>query len=210
MEKISLTKEQLIERARKLIGSERKIIGITGAPGAGKSTIANLIVSGLGERSSVLVPMDGFHLANTVLEKSGKLSRKGAIDTFDGEGYLNLLRRLRAQDEEVVYAPDYYRTFEESIGSAIPVSASIPLVITEGNYLLFRENPWGQVRELLDEVWFIDLDQNVRIDRLIKRHIEVGKSEEDAKFWSTGSDEVNAQSILALKESADLVIEIIE
>ena len=167
-------------------------------------------MSELGEENSALVPMDGFHLANTVLEKTGKLARKGAIDTFDGEGYLNLLRRLRARDEEVVYAPDYYRTFEESIGSAIPVSSSIPLVITEGNYLLFRQSPWDQVRELLDEVWFIDLEQNVRIDRLIKRHIEVGKSAPEAEKWARGSDEVNAQAVLALKESADLVIEIIE
>ena len=210
MQKVFLTKDQLLSRARDLIGAERKIIGITGAPGAGKSTIANLIVAELGEKNSALVPMDGFHLANTVLERTGKLSRKGAIDTFDGEGYLNLLRRLRARDEEVVYAPDYYRTFEESIGSAIPVSSSIPLVITEGNYLLFRQSPWDQVRELLDEVWFIDLEQNVRIDRLIKRHIEVGKSAPDAEKWAKGSDEVNAQAVLALKDSADLVIEIIE
>ena len=102
----------------------RLMVAIAGPPGAGKSTFAEALVRELtasGE-SSVVVPMDGFHLANKVLERTGKLSRKGAIDTFDGEGYLNLLRRLRARDEEVVYAPDYYRSFEESIGSAIPVS----------------------------------------------------------------------------------------
>jgi len=154
--------------------------------------------------------MDGFHLSNTTLVAEGKNDRKGAIDTFDEEGYVNLLERLKRANEEVVHAPDYYRTFEESIGSAIPIKRAIPLVITEGNYLLSSQGAWVKVRELLDQCWFIDLAEDIRIDRLIKRHIEAGKSPAEAEVWSRGSDQKNAEQILALREAADLVITVSE
>ena len=210
MQRIELTLEQLIERARELTKFDRKILGITGAPGAGKSTIAREIFKNLGPEKSALAPMDGFHLSNSTLLALGKLDRKGAIDTFDAEGYVNLLTRLKRADEEIVHAPDYYRTFEESIGSALPIKREIPLVITEGNYLLSSDGPWAKVRTLLDQSWFIDLAEDIRIDRLIKRHIEVGKSPADAQKWSLGSDQRNADQILALREAADLVITLSE
>ena len=172
MQRIELTLDQLIDRAAELTTSGRKLLGITGAPGAGKSTIAREIISKLGKDRAALAPMDGFHLSNATLIAEGKHDRKGAIDTFDAEGYLNLLERLKRADEDVVHAPDYYRTFEESIGSAIPIKRAIPLVITEGNYLLSSQGAWVKVRELLDQCWFIDLAEDIRIDRLIKRHIE--------------------------------------
>lgn len=210
MERIELTFDELIERARSLTKNGRKILGITGAPGAGKSTIAKSIVETLGKNVAASAPMDGFHLSNATLIAENKLERKGAIDTFDVDGYLNLLRRLRAADEEVVHAPDYYRTFEESVGSAIPIYRGIPLIVTEGNYLLSTEGGWGKVSGLLDESWFIDLAEEVRIDRLIKRHIQVGKSPADAEKWSRGPDQRNAEMIIALRDRADLVITLSE
>jgi pantothenate kinase len=206
MEAIELTIEELIDRARTMTKHGRKILGITGAPGAGKSTISKAIISTLGRDLAAFAPMDGFHLSNATLIAENKLERKGAIDTFDVDGYLHLLRRLRAAEEEVVHAPDYYRSFEESIGSAIPIYRQIPLVVTEGNYLLATEGGWEKVSGLLDECWFIDLAEDVRIERLIKRHIEVGKSQADAEKWSRGSDQKNAEAIFSLRDRADFLI----
>lgn len=206
MQRISLTESELINRARELANSGRKVLGITGAPGAGKSTVTNLILKDLGEELAAFAPMDGFHLSNETLEREGKLDRKGAIDTFDAFGYLNLLRRIKSQEEPVVHAPDYYRKYEESIGSALAIKREVPLVVTEGNYLLFSQEPWGSVRDYLDECWFIELEESLRIERLIKRHIAAGKSPEAAKAWSLGPDQRNAETILALRDKADLVI----
>src|SRR2546423_8559252 len=127
----------LLARAQTLSGGAgRRILGITGAPGAGKSTLARRLVDAL-SGAAVLVGMDGFHLAQAELERLGRAQRKGAPDTFDGHGYLALLRRLRAAPAGVtVYAPRFDRELEEPISGAIPVPADLPLVITEGNYLL--------------------------------------------------------------------------
>ena len=129
-------------------------LGITGAPGAGKSTLAAEVVEALGE-DAVLLPMDGFHLAQVRLEQLGLTATKGAIDTFDGGGFVHLLRRVRAADEEVVHAPTFRRDLEEPIAGAIAVYRSTPLVVVEGNYLLAEDPPWDEVAGLLDEVWFV-------------------------------------------------------
>ncbi|MDX6213286.1 MAG: hypothetical protein QOF82_2373, partial [Frankiales bacterium] len=133
----------------------RAILGIAGAPGAGKSTLAEALVAALGEQA-VLVGLDGFHLANAELVRLDRLQRKGSPDTFDAAGYVSLLRRLRARDEPVVYAPRFDRSLEESIGSAVPVPAEVPLVVTEGNYLLVDDGGWAPVRGLLDACWYVD------------------------------------------------------
>ena len=100
--------------------------------------------------------MDGFHLANDELVRLGRLDRKGAPDTFDAGGFVHLLRRLHDDDEAVVYAPRFDRSLEESIGSAVPVPAAVPLLIVEGNYLLYDEPGWNDVAGLLDECWYLD------------------------------------------------------
>ena len=133
--------------------------------------------------------------------------RKGAIDTFDAAGYLNLLGRLRHQTDEVVYAPDYRREFEEAIAGSIAVPAGLPIVITEGNYLLHTDGPWADVRALLDEAWYVECDADVRVDRLIRRHLLFGKTEEQARAWAQGSDAVNARLIRATMPLADRVID---
>ena len=148
--------EELIARARALVDAGgRRLLGITGAPGAGKSTIAARVVEALGD-AAVLVPMDGFHLANAELERLGRRDRKGAIDTFDAHGYVALLRRLRSPAGATVYAPLFRREIEEPIACAIPVGPEVPLVVTEGNYLLVPDEPWAAVRGLLDEAWYVD------------------------------------------------------
>ncbi len=197
----------LLERARALASTgERRILGIAGAPGSGKSTIAHWLADELSD-AAVLVPMDGFHLANDVLISLGRRERKGAPDTFDADGYAALLRRLRERSEPIVYAPRFAREIEEPIGSAIPVPRDTPLVITEGNYLLVPEAPWGQVRALLDEAWFLRPDDEVRQRRLIDRHVEFGKDADSARAWALGTDERNAVLIAQTAQYADLVVD---
>lgn len=187
----------------------RVLIGVVGEPGAGKSTLTAAVATALEQQgvSTAVVPMDGFHLANAELARLGRAERKGAIDTFDGGGYLALLRRLRDPEEGVVYAPTYLRgQLESSIGSAIPVAAQVRVVLTEGNYLLADEPPWRAVREVLDESWFVDVEPELRRRRLFERHVANGKTQELASTFTFGSDEANAQLVLGTRERADVVV----
>jgi pantothenate kinase len=203
------TLDQLVDWATALVvPGERRILGLTGAPGAGKSTIAEQLVTALGPEAAVLVPMDGFHLANEVLIDLGRRDRKGAHDTFDDGGYARLIAAVRAQgaDDPVVYAPRFRREIEESIGSSIPVPPTVPLVVTEGNYLLLDSDAWPAARACVDEVWFLAPDDDVRHARLVRRHETHGKSPEDATFWAYGSDERNAQLIESTAGRADRIV----
>ena len=157
---------ELVQRARALIvPGERRILGITGAPGAGKSTVAAALLAELGS-DAVIVGMDGFHLSNEELERLGRTERKGASDTFDAYGYAALLARLR-HATETVYAPIFNRAIEESIGSAVPVEPSTPLIITEGNYLLLAEGGWTRAGRAIDEIWYLDVPVEIRKRRLV-------------------------------------------
>ena len=156
---------------------------------------------------AVLVPMDGFHLANRVLDALGRRGRKGAPDTFDAGGYVALLRRLRSGAEDVVHAPEFRRDLEEPVGSALPVPRDVPLVVTEGNYLLLREGPWAALEGLLDETWYVAPDERRRLDRLVARHEAFGKAPEQARAWALGSDEATAAVVAAGRHRADLVVD---
>ena len=183
----------------------RALLGLVGPPGAGKSTLAAALQAAFADASQV-VPMDGYHLANVELERLGRRGRKGAPDTFDAGGYVALLRRLRTQAEgEIVYAPEFRREIEEPIANAIPVFASTRLVITEGNYLLLDDGPCARVRELLDEVWYVDIPDALRVQRLTQRHVQFGRSAEAAASWVENTDEPNARLIEASRERASFV-----
>ena len=178
------------------------MLGITGPPGAGKSTMAEQVVGAVS--AAVLVPMDGFHLAQAVLEASGLADRKGAPETFDRDGYIALLGRIAAQtpSDPPVYAPTFRRDIEEPVAGAIPVAASSPLVVTEGNYLLH----WPDVRPLVDEVWWVEVDDETRIERLVARHVRFGRNSADARAWVTRSDEANARLVAPGRDLADVVV----
>lgn len=149
--------------------------------------------------------MDGFHLAQGELERLGRADRKGAPDTFDVGGYVALLRRLRDEPDAAVYAPRFDRHLEEPIANAIPVEPHHTIVVTEGNYLLLDHGGWEHVRPLLDECWFVEDDPG-RIDRLVARHVEHGRSPADAAAWVRDVDEPNAVVIRATQERADRVV----
>jgi pantothenate kinase len=198
--------DDLLARATALADSgQRRLLGICGAPGAGKSTLAATIVAKLGGRA-VLVGMDGFHLAQRELERLGRAERKGAPDTFDAAGYVHLLERLRHPGPDVVYAPEFRREIEEPIACAVPVAPDVPLVVTEGNYLLLADTPWDRVRPTLDEVWFLAPDEDVRIARLVARHEAYGRSAAQARERALGSDQANAVRVNATAGRADLVV----
>ena len=186
-------------------GGGRKILGIVGPPGCGKSTLAAALLELLGD-DAVAVPMDGYHLANVELARLGRAGRKGAEDTFDSAGYVSLLRRLKGQQSnEIVYAPEFRREIEEPIANAIPVFPETQLVITEGNYLLLDHGHWAGVSELLDEIWYVDIDHSVRRERLVKRHMHFGRSQNAAEDWVANTDEPNAVRIEATKHRADVL-----
>lgn len=199
----------LVERALALAAGGRRLLGLTGPPGAGKSTLAAALVGELDARRpgcAVLVPMDGFHLAQVELQRLGRSARKGAPDTFDALGYLALLARLRAGTEDVVYAPAFRRDLEEPVAGAVPVPADVPLVLTEGNYLLLQDGPWARVRDLLDEVWYVQLEDGERRRRLVQRHVRFGRTPDAAAEWVDRSDEANAALVAAAAGRADLVV----
>ncbi|PQA77121.1 nucleoside/nucleotide kinase family protein [Rhodoferax sp. TS-BS-61-7] len=189
-----------------LATGQRKLLGIVAPPGAGKSTLAQALQTQYPGQSQYL-PMDGFHLAQTELERLGRAQRKGAPDTFDSAGFIALLQRIRQQTAgETVYAPDFNRALEEPIAGAIPITPGIPLVITEGNYLLLEDDGWAGARALLDEVWYLDVDPALRHSRLLARHMLFGRTREEALQWMAQTDEPNARRIEASRHRADGVV----
>ncbi|WP_455835677.1 nucleoside/nucleotide kinase family protein [Pseudarthrobacter siccitolerans] len=192
-------------RAR-MVPGRRTILGIAGAPGSGKSTFAAWIRQQFEPGRAVVVPMDGFHLGNAIIDGTPLRQRKGAIDTFDAAGYLSLLRRLVRRDEPVVYAPEFRRAIDEPVAASIAIPADVPLVITEGNYLLVDQEPWKEVRAQLDEVWFVDTPQALRLSRLVERHMSFGMDRAAAVAWANGPDEANAVLIQATRPAADRII----
>ncbi|MGA5196680.1 nucleoside/nucleotide kinase family protein [Streptomyces exfoliatus] len=199
--------DRLAARARRLaVPGRRRVLGLAGAPGAGKSTLAARLVDRL-DGLAVLVPMDGFHLAQAELERLGRAGRKGAPDTFDAAGYTALLARLRAPEPgTTVYAPAFDRSLEEPVAGSIPVGPDVPLVVTEGNYLLHDEGAWAGVLPLLDEAWYLELDDADRVPRLVERHVRFGKDRDRAERWVLDSDEPNARLVARGRDRAHLVV----
>lgn len=206
----------LADRARGLVrGGRRGVLGITGAPGAGKSTLVSALLdvlgpqppAGLGADEWVAhVPMDGFHLADVQLERLGRRGRKGAPDTFDAAGYASLLERITQDPAGTVYAPGFERTLDQPIAASIAVPPAARLVVTEGNYLLLPDGDWPAARAQIDEVWYVDLPDEVRLQRLVARHAAYGKPEQDAEAWAYGPDQANAELVAATRARADLVL----
>jgi pantothenate kinase len=199
--------EHLVDRARALMAGGRAVLGICGAPGAGKSTLAARLAEAVGP-AAVVVPMEGFHLHDDEHARLGLSDRKGAPETFDVAGYVALLRRLHIETDHVVYAPEFDRSREESIAGAIAVRPEHRLVVTEGNYLLHDAPGWATVRPLLDETWFVEQNERRRLERLVARHVEHGKPPDLAERWATVSDQANADLVARTRSAADVLVDI--
>lgn len=209
-ERVTADPAALAERLRALGADSpgaRVLVGIVGAPGGGKSTLAQALVAAIGA-SAVEVPMDGFHLAQSVLDAAGTAAVKGAPHTFDAAGYVALMRRIRGQhSDEIVYAPTFRREIEEPIAGAIPIRPEHRYIITEGNYLLLDTAPWTELKSICHQIWFLDTPEDIRLQRLVSRHIHFGWSAPDALVRATtGSDGVNGRTVLASRHRADLLI----
>lgn len=208
----------LADRIRSLHRPGRRVlIGVVGAPGSGKSTLSAAVLahlaSGDAPLKAALVPMDGYHLAQHVLDDAGLADVKGAPQTFDAAGYVALLERIAGTRSdgspaaEVIYAPEFRRALEEPIAGAVPVRPEVEVVLTEGNYLLSDEPPWHRVRELLTEAWYLDVPEELRIGRLVSRHIAFGRTPEvSLERATTGTDGRNASYVLRSRPRADLLI----
>jgi pantothenate kinase len=202
---------ELVATARGLVGPRRRaLLGITGVPGAGKTTLATRLVAALNaERPgfAVHVPMDGYHLADGVLTAHGTLHRKGAPDTFDGWGYLTMMQLLGSAPDHPVYAPQFERGLEQPLAGAIEVPPQARLVVSEGNYLLVDALPWSRLPQVLDSVWFCEADESRRRQHLRDRHVAFGKTPELAAAWVEAVDEPNARLVAATRGRADRVLE---
>ncbi|MCW2851956.1 MAG: coaA 1 [Nocardioides sp.] len=187
-----------------LLPAVGRMLGITGSPGAGKSMLAALLAL---RHGATVVPMDGFHLADIELERRGLRDRKGAPETFDAPGYAALLRRVRDR-EDLVLAPTFERELEQPVAGALPVPGDAELVVTEGNYLLLPEQPWPRVRAQLDDVWHVVVDDGLRLERLVARHVRFGKTPDEARAWVERVDQPNALRVEAAAGRADLVLDL--
>lgn len=176
------------------------VLGLTGSPGAGKSTLAAALAAAHG---GVVVPLDGFHLADLELTRRGLLRRKGAPETFDALGYLHLLQRVRAGDEEVL-APTFERERDLARAAAIVVAPHHRVVLTEGNYLLLDADPWRRLAGAFDLSVFLDVPPAELERRLVQRWLDHGLAPAQARARARGNDLANARVVLERSRAADL------
>ena len=200
---INLLADRIHER---LQDNDRTLVAIAGAPGSGKTTLA----SELGRRlvsqkvPAVVVPMDGFHLDNAILEERGLRPRKGAPETFDADGFVHLINRLRENVE--VIAPVFDRTRDISIAGAVAIPAKCPVVIVEGNYLMFDEDPWRSLAPLWDITAWVDTPMSTLRSRLIQRWLSLNYSRAAATRRAESNDIPNAERIVLNALPCDLTL----
>jgi pantothenate kinase len=208
--------ERLLARVRALAAAaradgRRRVLGIAGPPGSGKTTLVAALLAATAGDAGVAghlahVPMDGFHLPDADLVRLGRRDRKGAPDTFDAAAYAVVLGSVREVPRHEVAAPAFDHAVGEPEAGALVVPVQADVVVTEGNYLLLDDPAWQPVRDRLDEVWFCALADDVRVERLVHRHVAAGRGTQDARAWVLRSDESNAALVGPTAARADVVV----
>lgn len=207
--------KELFERVHeKLANGDHKgriVIGIVGCPGSGKSTLAELLVNRLNADDlqnpiAQILPLDGFHLANDVLENLGLRELKGIPDTFDAEAYIQKLKEAKQDPPKILKAPRFDREIEASIEDGIYISPETKVIITEGNYLLLESEPWAQIADLLDDCWYLRADPQILTERLIERHMTGGRGRDQAIEKVQSTDLPNARLVEVTKVRAQMLV----
>ena len=185
-------------------GAGRSLIAIAGAPASGKSTLATDLTRAVQKagRKAQLIPMDGFHLDNSVLQVRELLSRKGAPETFDAEGFIVLMNRVKAGGE-IVY-PTFDRARDLSVAGAAVIDADCDLAVVEGNYLLFDETPWRSLAGLWDISIWCDTPESVLLGRCVQRWLDHDHTPDEARARAEGNDMANARRIIGARLPADV------
>ncbi|WP_149180190.1 nucleoside/nucleotide kinase family protein [Streptomyces sp. TRM49041] len=199
----------LAESALRLSVPRRALLGIVGEPGAGKSTFAEQLlteIEAIRPGVATAVSMDGFHLAQRVIDRMGMSRDKGAIETFDAYGFVAMLRRVREETDHTVWWPDFSREIEDPVAQSLEVAPHHQVVIVDGNFLLADEPPWNQVRDLLTETWFLDAAPAERRQRLMNRYVRYGFSPSSAQMKTDGVDEQTSARIRRTGYSADRIL----
>jgi pantothenate kinase len=199
-------------KVAQLQSGQRYILGITGYPGAGKSTVSSSLVNGVNARikgdSAMVVPMDGYHFSNEKLQEMNLSDLKGIPETFDAQAFIALLERLRKDTDKNVYCPLFDRSIEASIQDAIVIEPRHKLCVVEGNYLLLNKEPWTGCRKNFDEVWFLDVTFDTILPRLLDRHIQGGRTPEGAQAKVESTDLPNARLVEQTKIYADKLVKV--
>jgi len=187
----------------------RFVLGITGPPGAGKSTVSellrDLLISRHG-RLAIVVPMDGYHLSNEELVKRNLRPLKGIPSTFDADGFVALVGDIKSGARRTIVFPTFDRDADAVVACGGKVEPADEIIIVEGNYLLMTESPWHQIRHYLDDVFYIDAPHAVLLKRLLERHMEGGMNSEDALLKVDSTDLPNAHLIEKTRHLATKVV----
>ena len=186
----------------------RRVLGIAGGPGVGKSTMAQRLVAALGDVAAY-VPMDGFHMKHAKLAALGTAIDKGMPHTFEGAAFVDFLARLKAATGPVS-GPGYSRKIEDVVADAFTVPATTKLLVVEGNYLLLATAPWWQVKPLLDRAVYLEIAPELVRMRLMKRHAEEGLfTEERNRAHIERVDMPNYDLVRRSRRRADIAIDLV-
>lgn len=193
----------LAERAK---GGGRVIAALAGAPGSGKSTVAERLCEALNAGQAGLaavLPMDGYHYDDLHLVPAGLRPRKGAPETFDVGGLYHTLKRLRGRDEDFVAVPVFDRDIEIARAGARMIAADVPIIIVEGNYLLLGQEPWSRLRPLFDVAVLVDVPEPVLRERLTARWRHYDLTPKEIAWKLDGNDLPNGRFVMDQSRGAD-------
>jgi len=195
-------------------GKTRYIVAIAGPPASGKTTLAQKLCDDINSKVSaspcVVVPMDGFHLDNETLDQMDIRHIKGAPQTFDAKGFVDLIQQIRL-DNGAVAIPEFNRKLDAVVLGDQSISHDHRIIVVEGNYLLLDESPWNQLKAMFDLSVMLKPEGKTLEKRLISRWEKHAHSEQEAKVRAYSNDIPNAKYALAHSMQADItVVEIVD